>query len=80
MNVLEEKTNINFYSYVDKNNIPTCEILGINIAAINMDWLIRFLETNLKNTKGNLLAGHYICVSNVHTTVLAHENLEYMEI
>lgn len=63
-----------------KNKIPICYILGCKIAAINMIWLLEFLEENIKSKKGNLLAGHYICVSNVHTTVTAYENRAYMEI
>ena len=55
-----------------KKSIPTCNILGVNIAAIDMDWLVSFLENNIKELKGN-----YICVSNVHTTVTAFEDQEY---
>ena len=29
---------------VDKNVIPTCNILGVNIAAINMEWLLEFTD------------------------------------
>ncbi|WP_404427714.1 WecB/TagA/CpsF family glycosyltransferase [Ureibacillus chungkukjangi] len=57
---------------VNKEQIPTCRILGVDIAAINMQWLISFIEENLK-----LLSGDYICVSNVHTTVLSYESDEY---
>lgn len=58
-----------------KNGIPVCSILGVKIAAINMEWLIEYLKENITKIKGN-----YICVSNVHTTVTASENPEYMEI
>lgn len=57
---------------VDKSLIPTCNILGVNIAAINMAWLLKYLEENLLNIKGD-----YICVSNVHTTVTSFENPSY---
>ena len=33
---------------VDKNSIPTVNILGVDIAAIDMDWLIRFTKENIK--------------------------------
>lgn len=55
--------------------IPICNILGVNIAAINMDWLIQFLKRNRK-----ALAGNYICVSNVHSTVMSYEDSEYCAI
>lgn len=60
---------------VNKTQIPTCQILGVNIAAINMEWLVDYLDKNL-----DLLKGDYICVSNVHTTVTAYENEEYRKI
>lgn len=60
---------------IDKSAIPTCNILGVNIAAIDMQWLLDFLNRNI-----NKLAGDYICVSNVHTTVTAYENPNYCKI
>ncbi|QXE21264.1 glycosyl transferase [Clostridium sp. 001] len=57
---------------VDKSKIPTCNIMGVNIAAIDMDWLLDYLNANIKELKGN-----YITVANVHTTVTAYENPEY---
>ncbi len=29
---------------VDKSLIPTCNIMGVNIAAINMNWLLKYLD------------------------------------
>ncbi len=60
---------------VDKSKIPTCNIMGVNIAAINMKWLVKFTDHNIKN-----LSGDYMCVSNVHTTVMSFENEEYRKI
>ena len=57
---------------VDKEQIPTCNIMGVNIAAVNMEWLIDFTKRHIKN-----LAGNYICVSNVHTTVMSFDNADY---
>ncbi|ELB21484.1 WecB/TagA/CpsF family glycosyltransferase [Enterococcus faecium] len=57
---------------VDKSQIPTCNIMGVNIAAINMEWLLEYLEKNI-----DLLHGDYICVSNVHTTVTSFEEPDY---
>ncbi|WP_081825636.1 WecB/TagA/CpsF family glycosyltransferase [Bacillus sp. UNC41MFS5] len=69
-----------FKRKVDKSKIPTCNILGVEIAAINMDWLLNFLRANVKSKNGNLLAGDYICVSNVHTTVTSYEDKVYCDI
>lgn len=57
---------------LDKTKIPICPIMGVNIAAINMDWLLRYTKQNI-----NALSGNYMCVSNVHTTVTAFEDPEY---
>lgn len=61
-----------FDRQVNKAMIPVCNILGVDIAAINMDWLLDFTCKNI--TK---LSGDYMCVSNVHTTVTAYEDTEY---
>ena len=60
---------------VDKRLIPTCNIMGVNIAAINMEWLVDYLEKNISEIKGD-----YICVSNVHTTVTSFEDADYCAI
>ena len=60
---------------VDKRLIPTCNIMGVNIAAINMEWLVDYLEKNISEIKGD-----YICVSNVHTTVTSFEDAAYCAI
>lgn len=57
---------------VDKSQISCCNIMGVNIAAINMKWLLDFTQENIKD-----LSGDYMCVSNVHTTVTAYEDKEY---
>lgn len=49
--------------------------MGVNIAAINMEWLLNFTDKYIKD-----LSGDYMCVSNVHTTVTASENEEYRAI
>lgn len=60
---------------VDKSQIPTCNIMGVNIAAINMEWLMKYVDKNI-----NQLYGDYICVSNVHTTVTSYEEADYCAI
>lgn len=64
-----------FKRKVNKSQIPTCGILGVDIAAINMEWLLEYLSKNIKD-----LSGDYITVANVHTTVTAYEEPEYRKI
>ena len=58
-----------FIHKVDKTKIPTCNILGVDIAAVDMVWLLDYLNDNIHS-----LSEDYICVSNVHTTVTAFED------
>ena len=60
---------------VDKTSIPTCNIMGVRVAAIDMEWLVDYLKTHVRE-----LSGDYICVSNVHTTVTAYEEEDYCRI
>jgi len=64
--------NETFVSKVDKTLIPTCCIMGVNLAAINMPWLIDFTKKYVKE-----LSGDYLCVSNVHTTVMSYDDAAY---
>lgn len=66
---------LNYEHRIDKSLIPTCNIMGVNIAAINMKWLLEFTDKYLRN-----LSGDYMCVSNVHTTVMAYDDIRYCEI
>ena len=52
--------------------MKTCEILGTNIAVTTMAETVAFLERELERLRGS-----YICVSNVHTTVMAYEDEMY---
>lgn len=55
--------------------MEVCNILGVNIAVTNMNDTVEYIKSNLEDLKGN-----YICVSNVHTTVMSYDNEEYMKI
>lgn len=55
-----------------KELIPVCNIMGVNLAAINMPWLLMFTKEHIKE-----LAGEYMCVSNVHTTVMSYDDPTY---
>ena len=57
---------------MDKLLIPTCNIMGVNLAAINMSWLMNFTKEHVKE-----LSGEYLCVSNLPTTVMSFENPAY---
>lgn len=65
----------NYTHKVDKSQIPTCNIMGVNIAAVNMEWLLKFTNEHIKE-----LSGDYMCVSNVHTTITAFEDRNYRNV
>lgn len=67
--------NEKFIRMVDKSEIPVCPIMGVNIAAINMEWLKDYVVNSIEE-----LSGDYITVANVHTTVTAYEDPDYLEI
>lgn len=52
-----------------------CEILKTNINVTNMLDTVKYIGEHLED-----LRGKYICVSNVHTTVMSYENEEYRKI
>ena len=60
---------------VDKKLIPVCNIMGVNLAAINMPWLLDFTKKYIKE-----LSGDYLCVSNVHTTVTSYDDPTYLAV
>lgn len=69
--------NKTFLRQVNKLEIPVCNIMGVNIAAINMEWLMNYLDKHIKPEQCHDLSGDYICISNVHTTVTSFEDEEY---
>lgn len=52
-----------------------CEILKTNINVTNMSDTVKYIGEYLED-----LRGKYICVSNVHTTVMSYEDEEYRKI
>ena len=52
-----------------------CKILGTDIAVTNMEETVLQIENEIEN-----LRGEYICVSNVHTTIMAYENKDYWKV
>lgn len=57
------------------NAFNTSNILGVNVSVTDMDKTISDINDNLDKWKGQ-----YICVSNVHTTVMAYDNPDYLKV
>jgi N-acetylglucosaminyldiphosphoundecaprenol N-acetyl-beta-D-mannosaminyltransferase len=55
--------------------IKRANIIGVPISAVNLDSCIDNIFSDLEGTKGK-----YICVSNVHTTVMAHDDPQYYKV
>lgn len=49
-----------------------CRILDTNINVISMQETVHYITDTIDSLRGN-----YICISNVHTTVMSYENEEY---
>ncbi len=64
-----------FEHKADQSQIPVVNIMGVNIAAIDMDRLLEFTRDNISR-----LSGDYMCVANVHTTVTAYDDPEYRNV
>lgn len=53
----------------------TDDILGVKIAVTDMDKTMQDISSHLEQWRGK-----YICVSNVHTTIMAHDDEKYRNI
>lgn len=60
---------------MDLKKLEYCKILGINICVTDMKKTVTYLEQNLEH-----LRGKYICVSNVHTTIMAFRDKNYQRV
>lgn len=58
-----------------KQTLRYCTILGTNINVTDMDKTICYIDEHLDELRGN-----YICVSNVHTTVMSYRDEEYRKV
>ena len=58
-----------------KEKLTYCQILKTNINVTDMDKTVRYIDENL-----NELKGKYICVSNVHTTVMSYRDEAYRKV
>lgn len=52
--------------------LTKCNIIGLDILVTNMSKTVELIEKNIEE-----LRGKYICVGNVHTTVMAHDDAHY---
>ena len=60
---------------ISDNLINRVNIIGVPISAVNMNSCIEYIFNDFESTKGK-----YICVSNVHTTVMAHDDPKYYKV
>ena len=76
---MDRIVTINLMDYMIKGkameDLRHCEILKTNISVTNMQDTISYINAHIEE-----LRGKYICVSNVHTTVMSYENERYREI
>jgi len=56
-------------------NTERASIIGVPISAVNMESCIANIFEDFEKTRGK-----YICVSNVHTTVMAHDDPNYYKV
>lgn len=56
-------------------SMEKCNILGVEVNVTNMKETVNYIKNNLSEIKGN-----YVCIANVHTTIMAYENEEYRSI
>ena len=63
----EENIKGEYQRKVDKSLIPTCNIMGVNIAAINMNWLLKYLDANLSDTNTKFIWNAMIRAGSVST-------------
>lgn len=57
------------------NDLRYCKILNTDINVTNMKETVEYLTDNLEELRGN-----YVCVSNVHTTMMSFRNKDYNKV
>ena len=58
-----------------KDRLTYCRILKTNINVTDMEKTVRYIEDNIEELKGK-----YICVSNVHTTIMSYRDEDYRKV
>lgn len=56
-------------------NLQRVQVIGVPVSAVNMESAIKNIFEDFEAIRGK-----YICVSNVHTTVMAHDDPEYYQV
>lgn len=51
------------------------DVIGVPISAVTMESSLEFVAKNFEQIRGQ-----YICASNVHTTVMSHDNQDYLKV
>lgn len=62
------KSNVN-------KSFEKCNVLGVNIACVNMPLFLDFIQNNIKDLKNE-----YICATNVHTVITAYDDDQYRKV
>lgn len=57
------------------NSPERVSVIGVPISAVNLNIALDYVYRNFDNIRGN-----YICASNVHTTVMAHDDKDYLNV
>ena len=57
------------------NSLPRTDVIGVPITATNMDECLSYIDSNL-----DAIRGSYVCVSNAHACVMAHDDPAYWEV
>lgn len=62
-------------STFEEMNQPRVEILGVPISVVTMEAALEYISQHLEQLRGG-----YVCAANVHTTVTAHENQDFLRV
>lgn len=57
------------------NEPKRISVIGVPISVVNLDTAINFIADNI-----DLIKGEYICASNAHTCVMAHDDKDYLKV
>lgn len=57
------------------NEPARVRVIDVPVSVVTMESVLTYITENT-----NALKGHYICAANAHTTVMAHEDLDYRKV
>ena len=60
---------------LDDPRLARTPVIDVPVTATNMGGVLSFIAENLESIRGE-----YICVSNAHTTVMAHDDPNYYRV